>query len=481
MERNSLFKNTVYNIVYMIINLIFPLVSAAYVARILQPDGIGSVAYAQNITSYFVSLAQLGIPTYGVREIAKVRVSKERLNDTSSELLLINFCSTTVALLFYYIFVGVGNIFFEDRVLFLCYGIIIVFNYINVDWFFQGIEEYGYIMVRSLGVKCLMFFSLILFVHNQNDYIIYAVINCLAVGGNNVFNIIHLRKYVNFHIHGLELKRHIIPLTILAISIFLSSLYSKVDITMLGSMCSKQVTGYYTYAHKIPEMIITVCIAVTGVFLPRLSYYYTNDKDEFYRLLDLGIKILWFLTVPTAVAFYLLASKIIVVIFGIRFSPAIFTARLFTVLIIVKSFGNLLCYQLVICTGNERKRLPAFFSAAVLNIVFNKLLIPHFAQNGAAVASIISELVVNSIQFFAMKKILTISLNKKAFLQALGSAAGMGIVIYMILKSPLSDLPQLICSVMSGVCTYLILNLIFRNEIMVQSLYKFNELMKRRS
>ena len=150
-------------------------------------------------------------------------------------------------------------------------------------------------------------------------------------------------------------------------------------------------------------------------------------------------------------------------------------------MIIVKSFGNLLCYQLVICTGNERKRLPAFFSAAVLNIVFNKLLIPHFAQNGAAVASIISELVVNSIQFFAMKKILTISLNKKAFLQALGSAAGMGIVIYMILKSPLSDLPQLICSVMSGVCTYLILNLIFRNEIMVQSLYKFNELIKRRS
>lgn len=160
----------------MIINLIFPLVSAAYVARILQPDGIGSVAYAQNITSYFVSLAQLGIPTYGVREIAKVRVSKERLNDTSSELLLINFCSTTVALLFYYIFVGVGNIFFEDRVLFLCYGIIIVFNYISVDWFFQGIEEYGYIMVRSLAVKCLMFFSLILFVRNHNDYIIYAVI-----------------------------------------------------------------------------------------------------------------------------------------------------------------------------------------------------------------------------------------------------------------------------------------------------------------
>lgn len=69
---NSIAKNGVFNVIYNVANILFPLIIFMYVARILKPAGIGQVAYAQNIASYFVTFAPMGIPTLRIREIAKV-------------------------------------------------------------------------------------------------------------------------------------------------------------------------------------------------------------------------------------------------------------------------------------------------------------------------------------------------------------------------------------------------------------------------
>ena len=87
---NSLAKNSLYNIAYQFLNLIFPLLSSMYVARIIMEDGIGKVAYAQSIVAYFIAIAVLGFPAYGIREISKVRNDKDNLSKTFNELFIIN-------------------------------------------------------------------------------------------------------------------------------------------------------------------------------------------------------------------------------------------------------------------------------------------------------------------------------------------------------------------------------------------------------
>ena len=70
-KHDGLFQNSVYNVIYKLLDALFPLVSAAYLGRVLMSDGVGKVAYAQNIVQYFVLAASLGIPNYGIREIAR--------------------------------------------------------------------------------------------------------------------------------------------------------------------------------------------------------------------------------------------------------------------------------------------------------------------------------------------------------------------------------------------------------------------------
>lgn len=148
--QNSLAKNSIYNIIYTVANILFPFVTSIYVSRILLPIGVGKVASAQNIASYFVTLAALGLPSYGVREFAKVRDNKEERDKLFTELLLLNIISTTLAVVGFFVLVFINADFNGEWALYGACGLVIFFNYLNIDWMYKGLEEYGYITGRSI-------------------------------------------------------------------------------------------------------------------------------------------------------------------------------------------------------------------------------------------------------------------------------------------------------------------------------------------
>ena len=468
----SLVKNTIFNTIYNIANILFPLITSMYISRILLSDGVGQVSYGQNIASYFVTFAALGLPTYGVREIAKVRTDKTKTNRLFTELFCINLLSTLVSTVAFLILIFSVARFKEELGLFLCCGVQIVMNVLNIDWFYQGNEEYGYIALRSITVKVISLLCVIFLVRTRQDYIVYALISSLAVSANYIFNIIHVRKYVSFDFKGLDFKKHFQPLLILAISLFLSSVYSKVDITMLGSMATNKAIGLYSNSHKIVDMLVVASTSISAVFLPRLSYYYNNDKEEFHRLVDVGAQILSLLTFPLTMGVFVLAPHVIEVMYGTDFLPATGVLRIFTLLIIIKGFGNLLCYQLVIATGNEKKRLPAYLAAAILNIVLNYLLIPILYEKGAAIASVISEIAVNVIQLIAMIKILELKINYKNCLKSLMCTFVMGGGV--MLSTMMFEKSLLVCIVgfLVGVVLYFVFNYNLKNEMFIDILKK---------
>jgi len=91
MKQKSLKKNFLYNSLLKVSNIIFPIITFPYVARILLAEGIGKVEFSLSVIQYFILLSQAGIPTYAVRECAKYRNNKDKLSKTVQEILLINF------------------------------------------------------------------------------------------------------------------------------------------------------------------------------------------------------------------------------------------------------------------------------------------------------------------------------------------------------------------------------------------------------
>ena len=56
----SIKRNYVYNTVYSVLIVFTPLITAPYLSRVLQADGIGIVSFVGSIVAYFSLFSDLG-------------------------------------------------------------------------------------------------------------------------------------------------------------------------------------------------------------------------------------------------------------------------------------------------------------------------------------------------------------------------------------------------------------------------------------
>ncbi|MEI3230711.1 MAG: flippase [Gordonibacter pamelaeae] len=369
-------RNSFFNMLYQLVLLLVPLASAMYVSRVVMPEGLGEIATAENLVSYFTALAPLGIPAYGLREVAKVRGNLRARSKIFSELVLLNFVST---FLFLGVYATCVLAFFDGAVpaLYLIFGSLIVANCLNVEWLFTGLERYVFISVRGMVVRIASLILTLVFVKGPDDVLIYAGITCLATVANYLVNVVCLHGQVKFALRGITPFRHLKPVLVLAGTIVLFSIYTKVDITMLGVFCTSSVVAYYAY--KAEEIAKMLCVSLTSVYLPRLSYQFIHDRKEFSRLVRQSMMLNIWISAPMTMGVFMLAPHIVPLLFGEAFLPAVLTLQMFSGLIVAKSIGQII-YQVTIATGNERFQLVAYSVGVAVNIALNFALIPMLAK-----------------------------------------------------------------------------------------------------
>ena len=102
---SSVSKNYIYNTAFNILNVIIPLVTAPYLARILGSEGVGVYSYYYSIASYFTLFAKLGLTNYGTRLLAAIRDDKKSFAKEFSRLYIMQISVTLVVLMIYIGFV----------------------------------------------------------------------------------------------------------------------------------------------------------------------------------------------------------------------------------------------------------------------------------------------------------------------------------------------------------------------------------------
>lgn len=472
MKEKSLAKNAVFNTIYRLINMLFPLVTSMYVSHILMATGVGRVSSAQNIVQYFVLLAPLGLTTYGTREIAKVRDNREQTERLFTELFTINFFSTLIWAIVYYGMIITMEHFAAERFLYLVAGLPIVFNFMNIEWFYQGNEDYVYIALRNAVVKMLSLIAVVSFVRTADDYVMYALIYALGIAGNYVFNITNaVKKGIRLRFSGIKIPQHLKPVLILLCSNIAIELYTLLDTTMLGLWCTEEVVGYYTNSVKLVKVAVSLISAIGGVLLPRLSYYKEqNMMEQCDSLISKVTKIMLLFVIPCGIGVMILAEPIVVVMFGETFIPAIGTTRIATILIYVLGFSNLFGTQVLLTFNQEKKLLLCTCIGAASNILMNSMLIPMFQHNGAVVASVISESIVTLMTILMSRKYIKVSVSAKYWIQIITSGLGMGLIVYALSTLINSNLLCLIVGCLVGVISYFIIGYVEKNSVILDGI-----------
>ena len=472
MKNKSLKQNSIFNVLYRMLNVLFPLFTSSYLGHVLLASGVGRVSFAQNIVMYFTTIATLGIPNYGIREIAKRQNDKDLINKLFTELFTINCISTTICFFSYYAMVFVHPYFRDQKLLYCMAGIAIPLTYLNIDWLYQGYEEYQYIAIRSAIVKVICLAIIFACIKTPSDVEAYALIYCCAIGGNNILNIINLKRIgVSFRFAKIQLKEHLAPIFVLFASVIAIELYTMLDTTMIGVMCSDENVGYYTNSMKLVKVLITAITAIAAVLLPRLSYYYSRGMvDKCSEVVSKVFNVLLFLFIPCAAGIFLVAPQVMPIFFGKTFRPAIITLRIASLLICIIGFSNLFGTQVLLTFGQEKKLLICTLSGAGTNILMNSLLIPRFAQNGAAVASVFSELLVTIISScFALRYIkLRVDLRNLACISL--ATVTMIVAVIIVQNTAFNDWQKMVISTVVGCGVYFFVNLFGHNPLILEAI-----------
>lgn len=420
----SIKRNLFHNSLLLLSNLLFPFISFSYASRVLGPEAFGKIQFILVFAQYFVLLAAIGIPIYGVREIAKIRHDQAGINKTVSELLILNGISSFLLLLVY-----LGVLFFvpwfhDDLKLYLLGGLIVISAFSNLDWYYNGMEQFRFLSMRSISIKALSLLALFLFVKTKEDLLVYFTVVIFSILANHLWNLWGIRKIISFKVNELELKRHLPALlTLLGTSVSIS-IYSVIDTLLLGFLSDDTAVGLYTAAVKINKITIPVLIALGTVLIPRITQSLeSRDKIQVNKLINQSFAFTCLLGVPVSFGLFLFAKEFIISISGLEFANAVLTMKISAPLALIIGIAHIFGFQLLIPAGYERKYLWATLAGMVVSIVLNLLLISSFKDKGAAVATVVSEIVVTGIAGYFAYKFIKFKLDwgmlSKAFLSCL--------------------------------------------------------------
>lgn len=451
--------------------MIFPLITFPYTSRILGPEGTGKTNFASSFVSYFILLASIGIPLYGIREIARVRDNKEVLSSTAQELFIMHLLTSIIVFIVFFILIFLNKKLTDEKTLFFIVSFSIILTTVGMDWLYQGLEEYMYITVRSLIFSAISVIAVFIFIHHKEDYIIASAIGVFSSLGSSILNFYNARKIIFAkRTKPWNFKRHIKPLLMVYLMNFIISIYIQLDTVMLGFMSSARNVGYYASAMKLTKMLLGVVTSLGSVLLPRLSYYIANNlKEDFDRLLNRSISIILILCLPVMVSLMMLSKEIILVIAGKQYLPAAQCMVITAPIILLIGLSNIFGIQVLYPLGKDMKVVGSVAAGAIISVILNLLLIPQYAHMGAAVSALVSEFVVLAVQIVMIFKVYRFSLPISNTIKYL-IATILLILLLMSIKFGISQLwLRLIIAAPSGVILYS-LSLLLMKETFAQEI-----------
>ncbi|MDR0832722.1 MAG: oligosaccharide flippase family protein [Candidatus Symbiothrix sp.] len=411
----SIKKNIVYNVALNVVNMLFPIVTAPYISRVLGVENVGLVNFVIAYVSYFVLFAALGVSFYGVREIAKYKGNPGKTSQIFSEIFRINLITTLIVSVCYFASIFYISDLRQDWLIFVLAGISLYLAPISIDWYFQGLEDFKIITYRSFVVKCCAFCGLFIFVRQRDDIIPYLLLSVFSIVGTSVWNVLYAKKRgLKLKWRHLNVKTHVKPMVVFFASNVAISIFTVLDILMLGFLSSYEQVGFFASPNKILILIMVAFGSINTVILPRISSnQQQNDAIANKNLLQKVFDIHALLIIPASVGLCLISARFVPLFFGQEFAGSIVPMQILSFKVIVVMLNVFFASNVLVALGHENKFLIVLIVTAVLSVILNWFLIPCYGATGAAVTTVVVESFELLLSLLFTYKLTTIRMNWK--------------------------------------------------------------------
>lgn len=414
------------NIIFRVISLIIII----YLARYLGKVDFGKYSFVFAYLAFFGIITDLGLQKILVREIARKPQLAPKLIGNAYIMRL----ALTIFAFFMSVIIITLMSFPIDTTTYVYIGAFALL-FISFSDFYATIFEANlrmeYNVIARLAFKSI--FAILVFwiisLHGKLIHIMIAVLFSEIV--KTLLSYLFSRKFVHakFEIDfGMWkfLIKESIPLALFSI---IWIIHFRTDVVMLSIMTGDAQVGIYSAAYKLSEPLIFIPQALIVSLFPIMSASFITSKERLIKMYQLGIKYILMIMFPIAVGTTLIADRIVLLIYGTEFAASTMVLQILVWAIVFTSI-NIILSNLLVSINQQILSTTSIALGALLNIVLNFILIPLLSCNGAAIATVITKIVIFSANFYFVSKYLQILPLHRIFAKPLISGLVMGGFVY---------------------------------------------------
>lgn len=474
----SIKKNFILKMLYELLAIATPLITAPYISRILGADGVGIYSYSQSCMTYFTMFAVLGTNGYGTREIARCRNNKEEYSQKFWEIELLTVCTSTICIIAWLVLTAFSGSY---KPYFIALLPTLFASMFDISWFYTGHERVGYTVFWNAVCKITGLICIFTFIKTRNDLVLYIFLNSVILMLGNLSMWVFLPKMlVKIDVKLLDIKQHFRETLIYFIPTIATSIYTVVDKTLIGVITNDSYqNGYYEQATKIINIAKTVCFfSLNSVVGARISFLFAENKiDEIENRIKSSVNLILFLSIGAMFGIVAVADEFVPLFFGKGYEPVVNLLILMSPLIPIIGISSCIGSHYYTPVGKTKNASYYMIAGSVCNLLLNILLIPRLGATGAVIGSIGAEFIITALfvqfddKYITWKDIIFSSWKK-----IIAGLAMLFVIIVFSKYTTLTESIELILMVVIGVISYMLMLFILKDETIKQAV----EMIKKR-
>lgn len=434
-QTKTIFKNMSWLFVSQIITSICGFIWTILMARYLGVQQYGIFGFAVSLTGILCILFDFGIGIHSVRHIATDYDSAPKYLGNAIPLKGLFSIFGFFVILIVLILMKCDELTITVTLLITIEQIIKKFVELMTATF-QAFEEGKFQGISNTLLNVLTFIFILIAIYT--DLGLYGIATAYIVA--NMIALIYCYHILTKHLTKpkYEFDKEFCKMITLAAlpfaaSVILSSIYYSIDMVMLTNIVGSYATGIYNATYKLINILTLFYGIYSAVIFPVMSKFFKNNESMLLTLYEKSVKYLLLAIIPIAIATVYYSTDIIHLIYGHQYdaSSSVLSILIWTVcLLFISGAGN----TLLNASYKEVTVTKIYAIAAVFNVALNFILIPYLSYDGAAITTVLSDVLIVIIQSYVIYK-LGHRPNKKLYIDIIKIITGsiiLGIALYFL-------------------------------------------------
>lgn len=409
-------KNALWLIGGKVAQMILSLFVGILSARYLGPSNYGLVSYGTALVSFFMSFCTLGINSIIIKDFFDY--PDEQGKAIGSAIVMRIFSSLCSCILIISISLVLDYGAWETVIVVALCSVSLLFHaFDTINYWFQS-QYKSQITAIAIFVAYVAtsIYKIILLILNKSVFwfafatsVDYIVLSLLLL----IFYKKHKGPKLSFS--WKKGKSLLVQSYHYILSGMMVAIYGQTDKLMLKQMLDEAAVGYYATAVAVCSMWTFVLSAIIDAMYPTIIQSFKQDKKLFERKNRQLYAIVFYITFVVSIAFVLFGDIAIKILYGEAYMPASTPLKIITWYTAFSYFG-VARNAWVVCHEKQKYLKYLYIAAALLNVVMNIIFIPMWGPSGAAVASLITQILTSIILPYFIKDLRP---NAKLMLEAI--------------------------------------------------------------